>query len=51
MLHLSKFDGQLEVMVTTNRPAALLEIEIVTERDPDKDSYLVTLECDGPNPN
>ena len=51
MLHLSRFDGQLEVMVTTNRPAAILEIETVTEGDPDKESYLVMLECDGPDPN
>ena len=49
MLALSKFDSHLEVMVTTSRPSALLDIYGVEETDPEKETRLVVLKCEGPS--
>ena len=49
MLKLSHFDSDLEVMVRTNRPTALLAIDAIGETDSEKGSQMIVLECDGPN--
>jgi hypothetical protein len=49
MLELSKFDGQLDVMVVTSKPAALMQIDAVEETDPEKETRIVVLKCEGPS--
>ena len=49
MLALSKFDGELDVMVVTSKPAALMPIDAVEETDSEKETHLVVLKCDGPS--
>jgi hypothetical protein len=49
MLALSKFDSHLDVMVTTSRPSALLDINGVEETDPEKEARIVVLKCEWPS--
>lgn len=47
MLELSRFDGQLDVMVVTSKPAALMQIDAVEETE--KETRIVVLKCEGPS--
>jgi hypothetical protein len=43
MLELSKFDGQLNVMLVANKPATRIPIDAVEETDREREAHLAVL--------